>query len=267
MGKLFRLYIDESGDHTYYKYANPEYDIPSLRYLGLMGVAMEKAVRIQAHADLEDLKRRHFDYDPDAPIIFHRKEIIHKQGAFKIFKDQDKRDAFDDDLIQFLKGLDCVVIIVVIDKKHHIDTHGMSAFPPYLFALTAMMERYCGYLNFSNSRGDILAEKRGKKEDRELENEYLKIYDGGTYFHKAPFFQRALTTKKLKTGSKTSNIAGLQIADLLAHPCTQELLFEKGRIPSLPSVFGRKISASVKYKYNVQISTGKMLGYGKKFIG
>lgn len=267
MGKLFRLYIDESGDHTYYKYANPGYDIPSLRYLGLMGVAMERAVREQAHADLEDLKRRHFDYDPDTPIIFHRKEIIHKQGVFKNFKDQDKRDAFDDDLIHFLKGLDCILIIVVIDKKHHIDTYGMSAFPPYHFALTAMMERYCGYLNFWNSRGDILAEKRGKKEDRELENEYLKIYDGGTYFHKAPFFQRALTTKKMKTGSKMSNIAGLQIADLLAHPCTQELLFEKGRIPSLPSVFGRKIFASVKYKYNVQIHTGRASGYGKVFIG
>lgn len=228
---------------------------------------MKRAIKEQTIADLEALKRRHFDYDPDDPVIFHRKEIIHKHGAFKIFKDQAKRDAFDDDLIQFLRGLDCVLIIVVIDKKYHIDTYGRSAFPPYHFALTAMMERYCGYLNFFNHRGDILAEKRGKKEDRQLEYEYFKIYHGGTYFHSPSFFQMALTTRKLKTGSKSSNIAGLQIADLLAHPCTQEVLFEKGRIPALPSVFGRKICASVRNKYNVQIHTGRVSGYGKVFIG
>ena len=83
--------------------------------------------------------------------------------------------------------LECILIIVVIDKKYHIDTYGKSAFHPYHFALAAMLERYCGFLNFLNSRGDVWAEERGKKEDRSLEREYSRIYTDGTYFRRFLF--------------------------------------------------------------------------------
>ena len=141
MGSLYRLYLDESGDHHYHDYSKPKYNTPSERYLGLMGIAIEKEVRQQAHVDLENLKGKHFDYDPDEPIIFHRKEIIHKQGPFHVLKDPKKEKTFNNDLMEFLNVLECILIIVVIDKKYHIDTYGKSAFHPYHFALAAMLER------------------------------------------------------------------------------------------------------------------------------
>jgi len=267
MEDLYRLYIDESGDHHYHDYSKPKYNKPSERYLGLMGVAMRKDVRQQVHVKLENLKRDHFDSDPDDPVILHRKEIIHKQGAFSVLRDPMRRKTFNNDLIDFLNTLECVLFIIVIDKKYHIDTYGKSAYHPYHYALTAMLERYCGYLNFINSRGDVWAEQRGKKEDRELEKVYSRVFDSGTYFRGASFFQRALTTRKIKIKSKKANIAGLQIADILAHPCKQELLYEKGRMSRQPSAFGRQIYNSVKYKYNMQVYRQQIEGYGKVLIG
>ena len=130
-----------------------------------------------------------------------------------------------------------------------------------------MLERNCGFLIFLNKRGDIWTEARGKKEDRSLKKEYSRIYTDGTYFRSASFFQRALTSNKIKIKSKKSNIAGLQIADILAHPCKQEFLYEKGRMSHSSSVFGRQISNCVRSKYNMQVYRQKVEGYGKVFIG
>lgn len=267
MGDLYRLYIDESGDHHYHDYNNPRYDTPSERYLGLMGVVMKKDVRQQAHLNLENLKQKHFDYDPDDPIILHRKEIIHKQGVFYVLQDPEKEKAFNDDLIGFITNLECVLIIVVIDKKYHIETYGKAAYHPYHFGLTALLERYCGLLNFRNQRGNVWAEKRGKGEDRSLRKAYSYVYNNGTYYCGSSFFQKALTSNKIKIKSKKSNIAGLQVADLLAHPCKQEFLYEKNRMSRAPCGFGKMVCECVRRKYNMQVYEQRVEGYGKVFIG
>jgi len=44
----------------------------------------------------------------------------------------------------------------------------------------------------------------------------------------------ALTTKRIKTKSKKSNVTGLQIADILAHPCKHLYLHEKGKAQNSP---------------------------------
>jgi len=267
MGRLFRLYIDESGDHHYYDYSDSKSDDPSLRYLGLMGVIIEKEAYQKTHGDLEALKQKHFVYDPDEPIIFHRTDIIHKKGPFVILKDSNREKEFNIDLINFLKKSNFVIITVVIDKKFHIEKYRKLAFHPYNYALLALLERYCGYLNFWNSRGDVLAEQRGGEEDRNLKNAYASIFLTGTYYRPASFFQRALTSKEIKIKNKKANISGLQIADLLAHPCKQELLCGEGRLGPQGEVFGKNIRGAVKHKYNVQIYSQKIKGYGKVFLG
>jgi len=267
MGRLFRLYIDESGDHHYHDYSDSKYDEPSLRYLGLMGVVIEKETYQKAHADLEALKQKHFICDPDEPIIFHRTDIIHKKGPFVILKDRNKEKEFNVDLLNFLKKLDFIIITVVIDKKFHIEKYKELAYHPYHFALTALLERYCGYLNFWNFQGDVMAEHRGGEEDSNLKNAYTSIFKTGTYFRPLSFFQKALTSKEIKIKDKKANISGLQIADLLAHPCKQELLCQEGKLGDQTEVFGKNICEAVKYKYNIQIYSQRTKGYGKVFLG
>lgn len=267
MGKLFRIYIDESGDHHYHDSCDTICDEASSRYLGLIGILFEVRAYREASIDLENLKQKCFKYDPDYPIIFHRTDIINKRGPFSILRYPDKAEEFNAQLMEFLNKTQFLIIIVVIDKKAHYEKYHKAAFHPYHYALTAMLERYCGYLNFRNSRGDVMAERRGGVEDRSLMKAYSYIYINGTYYRQSSFFQRALTSKEIKIKPKTANILGLQIADLLAHPCKQELLFEKGRIERPINVFGTDLCKCIKHKYNVQIYTGKVEGYGKIFLG
>jgi len=65
----YRLYIDESGDHTYNLL-----DEPSHRYLALLGVWFRQADDYVAFADdLDKFKRELFGPRPDKPVILHRK--------------------------------------------------------------------------------------------------------------------------------------------------------------------------------------------------
>jgi len=78
--------------------------------------------------------------------------------------------------------------------------------------------------------------------------------------------QRALTSKDIKIQPKVANIAGLQLADVLAHPVKQACLAEKGWIPHLGEGFGKRMYEAVKWKLNFNELLGTVQGYGKVFL-
>jgi len=102
MLRLYRLYIDESGDHSYGKKElqkwvikfkedtlevpidhYPELERDEKRYLGLTGCIIEsEEYRNIFHPRIEQLKQKYFPHNPDEPVIFHRKDIINKHGPF-----------------------------------------------------------------------------------------------------------------------------------------------------------------------------------------
>lgn len=262
MKKRFRLYIDESGDHTY---GNVEDD--TKRYLGLTGCIIDsEKYRSTFHPQLESLKQKHFPHSPDDLVILHRKDIINRRGPFWRLRDMEKREAFNRDLLSFFREQDYTVVTVVIDKKAHIERYQEAAFHPYHYCLAAVLERYCGFLNFYGAQGDVLAETRGGTEDKQLQEAYKSVYNSGTQFRRAAFFQGVLTSKEIKLKPKHANIAGLQLADLLAYPLKQEILIENGRLPNTEDVFGKRICESIRYKYNRQVYADRVYGYGKIFL-
>lgn len=160
-----------------------------------------------------------------------------------------------------------LLITVVIDKKAHIERYGSAAFHPYHYCLAVLLERYCGFLNRIHGQGDVMAESRGGTEDRQLRAAYQSIWQNGTHFRTPQFFQQALTSKEIKLKPKAANIAGLQVADLLAYPCKQEILLAHERIQDPGDVFGKEISRCVASKYNRRLSDGRVKGYGQVFLG
>lgn len=261
--KRYRLYVDESGDHTY-----GNIDDPAKRYLCLLGLFVEtEAYRMSFHPALENLKQTHFPHSPDEPIILHRKELVNCRGPFGRLNSPENEQRFNTDLLGFFSEQDYKLIGVTIDKKSHIERYGDAAHHPYHYCLAALLERYCGFLNFYNARGDVLAESRGGSEDAQLKEAYRTLFRTGTYFHWAGFFQRALTSHEIKLKPKSTNIAGLQAADLLAYPVRQEILTEEGRISDPGDVFGKDICHVIASKYNRQIYQGRVRGYGKIFLG
>ena len=82
----YRLYIDESGDHTYKKL-----DDIGHRYLALLGVWFrQQKDYLEFVHELEQFKENLFGERPDSPVILHRTDIINRRGAFGILCNEDK---------------------------------------------------------------------------------------------------------------------------------------------------------------------------------
>lgn len=289
MANVYRLYIDETGDHTYgekvikqfkiLKAGNPIVEFPvddypelnkaEKRYLGLVGCIVEKEYYNRTFKpSLEQIKIEIFpSHSEDKIVIFHRKDIINKRGAFGILNDIKIEEKFNKAILNFIENQVYIAIAVVIDKLEHVNKY-VRPFQPYHYCLAALLERYCGFLKFKGARGDVMAETRGGVEDTLLKAEYENIYNNGTKYYESDFFQNVLTSKEIKIKRKIDNIAGLQLCDLIAFPSKQEILEELKRIPPQdPKLFGKIICDKIELKYNRRYQNKQVWGYGKVFLG
>jgi len=262
---LYRLYLDESGDHK----LGPSLpkDQPHIRFLGLSGVILNKETAENLFLEFENQKRKYFkghDFDIDPALILHRKDICDGIGVFSILKnDEQVRRTFDGDILKIIHQTPFTLITVVIDKWAHFRQHKEKAFPPYEYCLQVLMERYFYFLKNADGKGDVLAESRGGKEDEDLKNSYKKIYLNDKYVN----FKERLTSEEIKIKKKSQNIAGLQLCDLLVHDSMYEILEEEGVVvENKPNSFRKSLMCILQTKY-YRSDKGKIRGCGKKFLG
>jgi hypothetical protein len=255
----YRLYIDESGDHRFKQLT----DEPG-RFLCLLGCFFsQENDYLDFHKDLEDFKQRHIPHNPDEPVILHRKDIINARGCFWRLRDPKARQVFDVDLLAVCAAARFRMVGVVIDKFE------LLRFPtpahPYNLALGFLLQRYCGYLNHFGHEGDVLAESRGGKEDRDLRASFDLHYARGAWMVKAATFQRALTSGQLKLKKKSANIAGLQLCDILAHPVKRHILLKEGVTSQPLGRFSQSLIRAVSPRFNRHLYSGRIEGYGTVF--
>jgi len=257
----YRLYIDESGDHTYNLL-----DEVAHRYLALLGVWFRQADDYLAFAaDLERFKETFFGKRADNAVVLHRSNIINRKGAFGILCDEATRNRFDAALLEVVSRARFKMVCVVLDKQEHKGQY-VNPFHPYHYCLTAMLERYSGWLNYKNAVGDVVAESRGREEDLQLKQAYRRAYESGTMFCSHDQHQRALTSKDIKAQPKRVNTAGLQLADVLAYPVKQAMLLARGLVADRGDIFGKKIYGAVEAKFNRNELRGQVEGYGMKWL-
>lgn len=263
MHRFYRLYVDESGDHFY-----SDSDDIDKRYLCLTGCIFElDYYEKDFQLRFEDFKIKHFSRDVDEKIIIlHRKELINKSSIFSVLRDSKKEKLFNDELLSILDEAKFKIIAVVIDKKSHKRRWGDIAAHPYHYCLLALVQRYVGFLNFYNAHGDVLAESRGAKEDLQLKEEFTHLYETGSSYVSSVSFQKALSSKEIKLKKKEQNIAGLQVPDLFAHPCKQDVLLSNNLILEYQGKFGKKILNLASLKYNRRQLFGQVKGYGQVLI-
>ena len=210
----WRMYIDESGDHAYKHTGNLD-----TRYLGLTGVLIIKKYydkRIQP--ELEELKRRIFRYDPDDPPVLVRSMIRNRKSWFYVLQDVTLNEQWEDEIIDFLKGLKryAQVFTVVIDKKEHLKSYPVRTFDPYAYSLSVLLNRSRGFLVKRHEKADILVERRGPVEDRQIVNAYATLRSRGSHYGDADYYKKAYPAETLMLKCKGNNIAGLQLADIIA---------------------------------------------------
>lgn len=151
-------------------------------------------------------------------------------------------------------------------KFQHAGRLSRESKHPYDYCLRLMLERYAGRLLHKGHTGDVMAEARGKREDGLLRAEYQRVFKGGTQFHSSAQFQRALTSKEIKLKGKNANIAGLQMADLVARDVLIDILTRKGVQVPPPSPFSRRMIELLQSKYNRNTSSEKIDGYGRVIV-
>jgi hypothetical protein len=257
----YRLYIDEVGNPGLTTSEDPRH-----RYLSLTGVMMELGYVDQTvFPKLESLKKRYFQSHADEPIILHRKEIVNKKYPFHSLRDEETRTAFDHDLLELLDELEYTIITVVIDKLEHKTRYSIWQQDPYHYSLRVLLERYVLLLKEFGMAGDVMAESRGGKEDIRLKRSYERVFQEGTEYVDSQMFEKYLSSRQLKVKQKSNNIAGLQIADLVAHPSFRATLARKNR-QSLSSNFGGDIALILENKKYYRSPSGKIEGWGRKWL-
>jgi|SRR3954453_11524696 len=260
--KRYRLYIDESGDHTFHLV-----DDDNHRYLGLLGLWFDTDTPYKAYAQaLSDLKRDIFEPHPDDPIIcLHRKDLIERRGVFRRLRNPDLNERFERELLRVVREAHFCMTSVVIDKASHRTKTYRELFHPYHYCLVALLERYAGWLELEGSAGDVMAESRGGREDEELRAAFDITLQKGTRFHSPEQFQAVLTSVDIKLKKKEHAIAGLELADLLAYPFKREMIAER-RGEDLPEDFSAALLDTARPKMNCQAFTRRVAGYGKVWL-
>ena len=125
-----------------------------------------------------------------------------------------------DDLNTLLRASRMSIVACAIDKQRLRDE---DLFPdnPYSIALRICLERTQMLLESREDAGRLthfLFERRGDKEDNELELEFRRITDGYNRFG------RRLDHFDIRMVHKRVNSSGLQIADLTARPIGLHIL-------------------------------------------
>jgi hypothetical protein len=256
----YRIYIDEVGNPDLGSSENPNH-----RFLSLTGVILElDYVEKIFHPQMEALKRKYFHTHPDDPVILHRKEMVNAMGPFETLKDRSTRESFNSEMLEFLRKWEYTVLSVCIDKKKHKDTYSKWLYEPYHYCLAVLLERFAFFLKNKKCHGDVMAESRGGKADLKLKESFERLWRQGTEYVEPQRFQDVFTSMQLKVKPKTNNIAGLQLADIIAHPSRNEILKEQG-IPNISlAPFAQQIIEIIKEKYYQR--DGKIVGLGRKFL-
>lgn len=254
----YRIYIDEVGNPDLQSSDNPNH-----QFLSLTGVILELGyVASIVHPQMEELKQRYFQAHPDEPIIFHRKEMVNARPPFEALSNPVIRQSFDHDLLSLMKNWEYTVISVCLDKKKHKETYSVWRYDPYHYCLAVLLERFVFYLKRKGANGDAMAESRGGKEDRRLKDSFERLWQNGTDYVASEEFKERFTSRQLKVKTKSNNISGLQLCDLIAHSSRNEILEEQGVSAVNVSPFAEKVIGLLQAKYDQE----GIRCFGKKFL-
>ena len=201
----YLVFVDESGDHGLVR-VDPEYPIFVLAFC-----LFQKAVYVEKVGPaLQKLKLKYWGHDEQ---VLHEHEIRKPNKDYHFLFNREVRNDFIRDVGDLVEGLDFLLVATVIRKNEFSKQYTLPA-NPYELAMQFGLERVFQELSsrgHSDKRTHVIVEKRGDKEDKELELAFRRIVDGSNGLSKKMPMDLVMIPK-------SSNSTGLQIADLVARP-------------------------------------------------
>lgn len=197
------VYVDESGDHSL---ASIDKDYPV--FVLALCVFHKRHYAEKIVPAVHKLKFNYFGHDC---VVLHEHEIRKQKGDFAFLSHLPTRHEFMERLSSVMEASNFILIAGVVDKVRLGRNDGAN---PYHIALGICLEALREFLAEKKQdqvKTHVLVECRGKKEDAELELEFRRICDGENPGNRALPFEIVFADKK-------TNLAGLQLADLVARP-------------------------------------------------
>ena len=236
----YYMFVDECGDQNLSSFDE------NFPIFTLCGVLMSHPQLRDMETNITALKKKYWG---KGVVILHSHDIRKCDKEFKVLFDPDTKKHFYEDLdfIMGRKGAYTIVSCSILKKPYlrmfgkFNDIYGQS--------LSFLIERSVFFLDdvSKNANMHIIAEMRGKKQDQNLLNYYNKLRDVGTHWVTPDRLQSHI--RKFEFLSKKQNVTGLQLADLIAYPISQRLLYPE-----------RANSAYDIIKDNLYFCDGKRLG-------
>jgi hypothetical protein len=200
------VYVDESGDHSL---VNIDADYPV--FVLALCVFHKRHYSEKIIPAVEKLKFNYFGHDS---VVLHENEIRKQKGDFAFLSHLPTRNEFVGRLSSIMEASNFILIACVVDKARLTRRSEGAMTNPYHIALGICLDALYSFLAEKNQhqlQTHVVVECRGKKEDSELELEFRRICDGDNTGNRHLPFDIVFADKK-------TNLAGLQLADLVARP-------------------------------------------------
>ena len=212
------IFADEAGDHHLRK-IDEKFPIFSLALCIIKKTEYINKI-------VPDIQKLKFDYWGHDRIVLHERDIRKQTGDFVFLRtDKNLRESFLDRVNKIITDSEFCVVSSVIRKKL-LKNGYEDPLNPYHIALSLCMQRVLPILiknNQKNKRIFCIFEKRGAKEDKQLELEFYRIVNNYNDFGNCGVNFKEMKFE-IKFAGKEHNSTGLQLADLLARPIGMKVL-------------------------------------------
>lgn len=219
------LFIDESGDHGL---ANVNQEFPVFL---LCGILVREDSYEYMDQSIRTLKNTIW---LDKEVILHSRDIRKCEKEFQKLFDLRLKKQFYENLNKIISESNYTIIASAIQKYRFIENFGRLQDDVYEVALSFVIEQAIIALVNIEHDGDpklnIVIERRGKKEDKQLDDHFQRIKARGTGKLTAVDINKFYPTFTFK--DKRKNINGLQLADLVAYPIAKYVIEPNRANPS-----------------------------------
>lgn len=240
------MFLDESGDHSLEKIDN------SYPMFVLAGCIFDFEYYLQeTEKRVNQLKIKYFRR---TDIIFRSYDIRKQKNDFSCLVDIKKRKEFYEDLNRLIEDLRFTVIAAAINKTKLKKQYGQPT-NPYHLCFRFILERTVMYLGRSNKKMMFRIESRETHNDQKLSEIYERFRNSNQrLFNKNEILRKLVD---LSFNQKIQNIAGMQIADLIAYPIGKWVLDSRKE---------NKVFRIIEKKLHRRAGTNIYLNYGLKIF-
>lgn len=236
----YYLYIDECGDQNLENF-NPEFPI-----FTLCGVLVSRENKKELEAAFNALKQ---EFWGNEDVIIHSRDIRRCKNEFQVLLEPEIKNRFYTRVNEILSQNEAYVVVACTILKEPFIRLFSNTEDVYGLSLSYLLERSIFCVDDKNEDAviDVIFEKRGKNEDRNLTKFYNGLRVTGTKWVDAKRLQSRIGAFTAR--SKKDNLIGLQITDLIAYPIARKVLNSDSPNPAFDII-----------KPSIYASNGALLG-------